>query len=151
MDYCKYEKIGDDIKNWVVDNGDVAIGMSGWPTRLIENAPFIAEKMWDLHKIWKTDDFCFSDAELIEEVSHVVEDIVAIKAHVHGFDLKWNPDKMEKHIPKKEFKKDVKEITDNVTENRTVCPFIKAWKDFKISEISTDSVKEMLMKGLQNM
>lgn len=103
IEACQFERIGDDRKNWCLENADQCVGLSNVFDNIYDNGPAIASKAYDIYDLMMTDDVCYSDSELISEVERGTEDVVAILSAAWGFDLKWDPTRQVRHIKRKNF------------------------------------------------
>ena len=104
MDACKFERIGDDFKNWCLENPEECIFKHDIEGRFWGSITQIAAKGFDLFNLAMTDDSCFSDAEQIKEIGVAVNDIGEIASHLFGFDYKWDQSVERKHIRRVDFK-----------------------------------------------
>lgn len=85
MEACQFERVGDEMKHWCLDDLEKCIGFHGIVEQTWESGPLILSKLSDLWDLMNTDDMCYSDSELITEAERAVEDIMSIWASVRGF------------------------------------------------------------------
>jgi hypothetical protein len=90
MEACQIERIQDDKQNWCLANPEQCVGLQGMVENVWNNSPAIISKAMDLYDIVATDDVCFSDQELLEEVERATNDVSSILSSAWGFDLKWD-------------------------------------------------------------
>lgn len=107
---CQFEKIGDDMKNWCLENEEVCVFKKDMEGRILENIIPLAGNFVNLYKLSFLDDTCYTDAEIVAELGKIVENLGEIAAEIGGFDYKWNQKVERKHISKNVFKKTIKEF-----------------------------------------
>ena len=103
-DVCQIQKLYDDYNYWCLDHMDICSGDNfDWMSNLMNYGIPIAEEAFDLFSItfWE-DDSCYTDLQSVDEVSRITESVVNMVAYVFGFDLAWDPSRVEDHYTKKE-------------------------------------------------
>jgi len=115
-DSCQVGKMYDDYYNWCLDNLDMCVGEdSGFYTRLYENGYEIFGSFYDLAGIMLFEnDECYTDAQNIDEVSRIIEDLSALSSYVMGFDLDFDVERQQKHYRRSEFWTEVSEYWDSI-------------------------------------
>lgn len=103
-------RIQDDKENWCLANADKCIGLSGMVDNIWNEAPSLFSKATDLYDIIATDDVCFTDSEIINEVERITEDLTSIISTMWGFDLKWDQTRQVSHIKRRDFNKQIKSM-----------------------------------------
>jgi len=119
---CQYEKVGDDLKHWCLDDLERCFARDG---KILERAQEkgleIIQAVYDLVMLVIKHDRCATDEMRIEEVKKVTEDVTRIMAYLVGFDETWDPAEKE-HITKREFWGDladyIKDLTKQFAEQR---------------------------------
>jgi hypothetical protein len=104
-DSCEVVKMYDDYYNWCLDNLDMCVGSDeGFYLRLYENGYEIFASFYDLAGImlFENDD-CNTDAQNIDEISRIMEDISSLASYVYGFDLDFDIERQQKHIRKNDY------------------------------------------------
>lgn len=100
---CQYEKVGDDLKHWCLDNLDRCFLRDG---KLMERAQEkgleIIGAFYDLAMLIIKHDRCATDEQRVEEVKKATEDIARIWAYLVGFDETWDPAE-KTHVKDREF------------------------------------------------
>lgn len=109
-DACQFEKIGDDMKNWCLENEEICVFKKDMEGRILDNIIPLAGNFVSLYKLLVIDDTCYTDAEIVAEWGKIVENLGEIAAEIGGFDYKWNQKVEKKHISKIDFKKAIKEF-----------------------------------------
>lgn len=110
-DFCHVGMIKDDFYNWCLDNEDTCLGKDGqiW-NRMYENGPVIFGKIYDLAGImFLENDECYTDEQMIDEHNRVVEDIASLASYIMGFNLSYDPTRVEQHYTWHDFKHGVKQ------------------------------------------
>ena len=110
-DSCHIGMIKDDYYNWCLDNEDVCLGQDNqfW-TRLYENGYTIFGHLYDLAGIvFFENDECYTDFEMIEEHNRVVTDIASLMSYIMGFNLTYDPSRVEEHYTFREFRHGVRD------------------------------------------
>lgn len=106
---CQYEKVGDDLKHWCLDDMDRCFGQDGkMMERAQEKGLEIIQAVYDLVMLVVKHDRCATDEERVEEAKKVSEDVARIMAYLVGFEETWDPTEKE-HITKREFGHDLAE------------------------------------------
>lgn len=103
IEVCQFEKVGDDMKGWCLENPGACIFMEGLENRLFDNMFDIAAEGLDLFKLMMVDDTCYSDMEQMAEVYRFSADFGALTASFSGFDYKWDQAIQRKHIKRTSF------------------------------------------------
>jgi len=115
-DSCQFKKMNDDYYNWCLNNLDMCAGydLDFW-TRVYENGTEIFASFYDLVGIWFFEnDLCYTDAQLINEVGRIAEDLAALTSYLMGFDLDFDLNRQQKHIRKYDFWTQVNEYVDSL-------------------------------------
>jgi hypothetical protein len=115
-DSCQISMIKDDYYNWCLDNEDVCLGSDNqfW-NRMYENGYAIFGSFYDLAGImFFENDECYTDEQMIDEHNRVVEDLASLLSYVMGFNLSYDPTRVEQHYTYNEFKAGVYEYIDDV-------------------------------------
>lgn len=73
----------------------------------------IMGKFFDLFKLARTDDTCYSDLEQMAELNRFANDVGELVASFSGFDYKWDQSIERKHIKKRAFHSQIKELYQN--------------------------------------
>ena len=111
-DVCEFERVGDDAKNWCLENPGQCIYLEGLEDRLFENMFEIAGEVFDIMKLSMVDDLCYSDMEQMGEIYRFTADIGELAASLSGFDYKWDKTIERKHIKRSSFHKQIKDAMD---------------------------------------
>lgn len=109
MEACHFQRVGDDMKDWCLENPGACLMGEDLEDRLIDNFMSLTGILMDLTKILNTDDSCFSDAEQMSEIYRVMVDVGELSAELSGFDYKWDMSVERTHIKRKEFHHEIKE------------------------------------------
>merc|ERR1712048_387923 len=109
MSACHFQRVGDDMKDWCLENPGVCLMGEDLEDRLIDNFMSLTGILMDLTKILNTDDSCYSDAEQMAEIYRVMVDVGELSAELSGFDYKWDMSVQRTHIKRKEFHHEIKE------------------------------------------
>ena len=110
---CHFERIQDDAKHWCVENPGQCIFMENMEERIFDNMFEIMGKMWDISKLMNTDDDCYTDIEQMAELYRFANDMGEIVASLSGFDYKWDQSVERKHIKKRAFHSQIKDLYMN--------------------------------------
>jgi hypothetical protein len=97
---CQFEKIGDDMKHWCLENEEVCVFKKDMEGRILDNIIPLAGNMVSIYKLLVIDDTCYTDAEIVAEWGKIVENMGEIAAEIGGFDYKWNQKVERTHIRK---------------------------------------------------
>lgn len=100
---CNFQRLGDDGKNWCMENPGQCFFMAGLENRLYDDPFGMAADMLDMYKLFKIDDSCYTDEEIMAEVYRLSVDMGELSAQAHGFDYKWDQSVERKHIKKSTF------------------------------------------------
>lgn len=112
---CQYEKVGDDMKHWCLDDLDRCFARDGKVLeRAQEKGLEIIGAVYDLVMLVVKHDRCATDEERVEEAKKVTEDVARIMAYLIGFDEAWDPAE-KAHVTKREFGHDVAVYVKDVT------------------------------------
>ena len=112
---CQYEKVGDDLKHWCLDDMDRCFGQDGkMMERAQEKGLEIIQALYDLVMLVVKHDRCATDEERVEEAKKVSEDVARIIAYLVGFEETWDPAEKE-HITKREFWLDLAEYAKDLS------------------------------------
>jgi len=103
MEACQWERIGDDAKNWCMENPEVCMIGAGMEDRFFDNMFDIFGKLFDLYKMASVNDSCYSDMEKMGEIYRFAVDMGELSASLSGFDYKWDPSVERTHIKRKQF------------------------------------------------
>lgn len=105
---CKFIEIGDEWKNWCLENLDVCVGYDeGFGQRIYDNAVEMFASFYDLVGLFMLDSNCLTDQETIDFIGKLVEDWSSIMSFIIGFDVTYDAENRARHIPRREFFKDV--------------------------------------------
>ena len=110
---CHFERVGDDVKTWCIENPGECIFMENMEGRIFDNMFDIMGKLFDISKMINTNDACYSDLEHMAELHRFMNDIGELAASLSGFDYKWDQSIERKHIKKKAFHTQMKELYMN--------------------------------------
>lgn len=110
---CHFEKVGDNAKHWCIENPGQCIFMENMEGRIFDNMFEIMGKLWDITKLMNTDDTCYTDIEQMAELYRFANDIGEIAASLSGFDYKWDQSIELKHIKKRAFHSQMKDLYMN--------------------------------------
>jgi hypothetical protein len=117
-DSCQIKKLTDDYYNWCLNNLDMCAGYDeGFYTRLYQNGQEMFAAFYDLAGIWFFEnDLCYTDAQLIDEVGRITQDLSALASYLIGFDLDFDLERKQRHIRKYDFWTQVNEYVDSLYE-----------------------------------
>lgn len=109
-DSCEIGMIKDDYYNWCLDNEEICLGKdSQYLTRMYENGYAVFGKLYDLFGImFFENDECYTDEQMIDEHNRVVEDLASLMSYIMGFNLSYDPERVEQHYSWHDFKHEVK-------------------------------------------
>jgi hypothetical protein len=110
---CHFERVQDDAKTWCIENPGQCIFMENMEERIFDNMFEIMGKMWDISKLMNTDDTCYTDIEQMAELYRFANDMGEIVASLSGFDYKWDQSVERKHIKKRAFHSQIKDLYMN--------------------------------------
>merc|ERR1712086_1042588 len=110
---CHFERVQDDAKTWCIENPGQCIFMENMEERIFDNMFEIMGKMWDISKLMNTDDTCYTDIEQMAELYRFANDMGEIVASLSGFDYKWDQSVERKHIKKRAFHSQIKDLYIN--------------------------------------
>jgi len=102
---CEFERVGDDAKNWCLENPGQCVYLEGLEERLFDNLFEIGGEVFDIIKLSMVDDLCYSDMEQMGEIYRFSADIGELTASISGFDYKWDKSVERKHIKRSSFHK----------------------------------------------
>ena len=131
IEACQWERIGDDAKNWCMENPDVCMIGAGMEDRFFDNMFEIFGKLFDLYKLSGINDSCYSDMEKMGEIYRFAVDMGELSASLSGFDYKWDPSVERTHIKHKQFHTWVK---DTIVE----------YKDKDLLELIAPDLKDLI-------
>jgi hypothetical protein len=97
---CQFEKIGDDMKHWCLENEEICIFKKDIEGRILDNIIPIAGNLVSIYKLLVIDDTCYTDSEIVAEWGKIVENMGEIASEIGGFDYKWNQKVERTHIRK---------------------------------------------------
>lgn len=113
--------------DWCINNANTCVYGEGLFDRLLTNSPTIINKSVDLFNLMIQDDTCYSDVELVEEVSDIVEDISLLFSIIYGFDTKWDISTPVEHKTSEDYMMFSQRVSDNLVvpevEEPQGCPF----------------------------
>ena len=101
-DYCKFQKIGDNMVDWCLGEEAMCFRWDGVFKRVFANAWELINADMDMFHILKHGDPCMSDDDLILEYSQFYYDVILKSRIYHGIDVDWNTD--SEHMSLKDFK-----------------------------------------------
>jgi hypothetical protein len=104
-DVCKFEKVGDDMKNFCLENPGQCRFLEGLEDRIFDSMFELMGVGFDFFRLFMKDDSCYSDQELMNEVYRASVDFGEISAYMYGVDVKWDQSIETKHIKRSVFKK----------------------------------------------
>ena len=91
---CHWQLPFEDAMSWCTANVEECIWSKGMWHRFTSNAIPMLSRAADLFELYlMTDDECYNDTEILEEMARSTEDTFALVALMTGFDTKWNPEK----------------------------------------------------------
>jgi len=112
-DVCQFERVGDDMKHFCLENPGQCRYMEGLEDRLFDKMFELMGVAFDFYKVWMKDDSCYTDRELMNEVYRSANDYGELMAYLYGVDVKWDQSVEPKHIKRsvfhKEFREELKE------------------------------------------
>lgn len=95
VEVCHWQLPLEDGLTWCTQNVEQCIWSKGAWDRFTLNAIPMLRRAADLVEIYfMTDDECYNDTEILEEMARSTEDTFALVALFTGFDTKWNPEKV---------------------------------------------------------
>lgn len=110
---CQFEKVGDDMKHFCLENPGNCRYLEGLEDRLFDKMFEFMGVAFDFYKVFMKDDSCYTDKELMAEVYRSANDYGELMAYLYGVDVKWDQSAQQKHIKRsvfhKEFKEELKE------------------------------------------
>ena len=110
---CHFERIQDDFKHWCLEHPGQCLFLENLEERLFDNMFDIMGSFFDMFKMSRVDDSCFSDLEKMSEFNRVANDIGEILSSMSGFDYKWDQSIERTHIKKKAWHTEVKDAIKN--------------------------------------
>lgn len=79
-------------------------------------------------------DACYTDAQNIDEISRIVEDLSALGSYVMGFDLDFDTERQQKHIRKNDFWNQISEYWDSLYSQY----YIDEWSMYEMPYLEID-------------
>jgi len=80
---------------------------------MYQNGYSIFGKFYDLAGIiFFENDECYTDEQMIDEHNRIVEDLASLISYIMGFNLSYDPDRVEPHYTYDEFKDGVFDYFD---------------------------------------
>lgn len=104
-DVCKFEKVGDDMKHFCLENPGQCRYLEGLEDRLFDQMFEIMGVAFDFYKLFMKNDSCYTDKELMAEVYRASTDYGELMAYLYGVDTKWDQSVEAKHIKRSTFHK----------------------------------------------
>lgn len=112
---CEFERIGDDMKHWCLENPKQCMFKAGEEYRIYDNAVELFSSFFDLFKLFfVVDDKCYTDMEQMAEIHRLLVDIGQISANVYGFDYKWDKSITRTHIKKRTFYHEMRDLYKSI-------------------------------------
>lgn len=110
---CHFKRVQDDLKGWCIENPGECIFQENLEARVFDNMFDIMGKLFDIYKLSNTDDTCYSDLEYMAELHRFSNDLGELAASLSGFDYKWDQSIERKHIKKRAFHSQIKDLYQN--------------------------------------
>lgn len=100
---CEFMRVGDDMKNWCLENPGVCGFKEGLEDRLFDNMFDIMGEGIEVFKVLMKKDTCYSNEEKMDEVYALSDTFGQFLNSIYGFDYKWDQSSERTHIKRSEF------------------------------------------------
>jgi hypothetical protein len=104
-DACQFQKTGDSMVNWCLNNKGACWGHEGWFHNVAMNIYPIAQNAMDFFWAMKENDLCYSDDELIEKMSRMYADMISNFVISRDLQVEWYTNEDIKHVKLSNYKK----------------------------------------------
>jgi len=98
------------MKHFCLENPGQCRYLEGLEDRLFDQMFEIMGVAFDFYKLFMKNDSCYSDKELMAEVSRASTDYGELMAYLYGVDTKWDQSVETKHIKRSTFHKMFKDV-----------------------------------------
>lgn len=105
---CQFQYTGDSMVNWCLNNEGACWGHEGWFKNVAYNAVPIVENTWDFILTMKENDLCYSDDELIANMSKMYADWISSFVMSRNLQVEWYTNEDIKHVKLSDYKKEKK-------------------------------------------
>lgn len=107
-DACQFQKTGDSMVHWCLNNEAACWGHKGWFHNVATNIMPIASNAWDFFGTMKQNDLCYSDDELIANMSKMYADMISNFVMSRDLDVEWWTNEAIEHVKLSDYKKEKK-------------------------------------------
>jgi len=105
---CQFQKTGDSMVNWCLENEAACWGHKGWFHNVAENAMPILSNVWDMIITTKENDLCYSDDDLIGNMSKIYADWISNFVMSRDLHVNWYTIEAVEHVKLSDYKKEKK-------------------------------------------
>jgi hypothetical protein len=129
LDECAYYHMIYDTYNWCMENPMICMKKKGIMDRIVDNAIPLAGQAINAWTVFTADSMCYSDEEIISEVTSLVHTWADMHSTIIGFEAKWEPeDKTYEKLTFKEMHHNLRELHHSLPHGK--CPVLAWFEQF---------------------